>query len=313
LINSFKRILTIIVMSLVVCLPHLFGGPSVDDLAKYMMTSKRWNYVNCLSSTSKDTDRLCDGLSNMCVSVDLVSDTDIPDTMADTVVLGTDVPDTVSDRLEKFTLHTKGAIDGLFWSMFLAHHGMNEYHRVGVNNGNEEMKEKNKIVEYLHGQSATLFNTFSNYKVTKAFVTDAISDLLTCAKMKWSGLVAMSLFYQANILIVDYDKKIYLPFLVGNALQTYILYRNPLYNKKDRTSVSYFVDVAEKIMSYEQIQNTMIGLIHYEKPLKGISTYKSTDLESMAEKVGIDVDDENGKMLKKQDIYTKILLKCVWE
>jgi len=121
------------------------------------------------------------------------------------------------------------------------------------------------------------------------------------------------LYYQANILIVDYDKKIYLPFLVGNALQTYILYRNPLYNKKDRTSVSYFVDVAEKIMSYEQIQNTMIGLIHYEKPLKGISTYKSADLESMAEKVGIEVDDENGKMLKKQELYTKILLKCVWE
>ncbi len=296
-------------MSLVVCLPHLFGGPSVDDLAKYMMTSERWNYINCLSSTSKDTDRLCVGLSNMSVSVDLAQDTNVP-------VM--DVPDTMvstdmADRLEKFTLNTKGAVDGLFWSMFLAHHGMNEYHRVGLNNGNEEMKEKNKIVEYLHGESTSLLNTFSNYKVTKVFVADTISDLLTCAKMKWSGLVAMSLYYQANILIVDYDKKIYLPFLVGNALQTYILYRNPLYNKKDRTSVSYFVDVAEKIMSYEQIQNTMIGLIHYEKPLKGISTYKSTDLESMAEKVGIEVDDENGKMLKKQDLYTKILLKCVWE
>jgi len=312
-------------MSLVVCLPHLFGGPSVDDLAKYMMTSERWNYINCLSSTSKGMDRLCDGLSNMSVSVELAQDTNVSVELAqDTNVPVINVPviniqDTIAgttdiaDRLEKFTLNTKGAIDGLFWSMFLAHHGMNEYHRVGLNNGNEEMKEKNKIVEYLHGQSTSLLNTFSNYKVTKVFVTDAISDLLTCAKMKWSGLVAMSLYYQANILIVDYDKKIYLPFLVGNALQTYILYRNPLYNKKDRTSVSYFVDVAEKIMSYEQIQNTMIGLIHYEKPLKGISTYKSADLESMAEKVGIEVDDENGKMLKKQELYTKILLKCVWE
>jgi hypothetical protein len=223
------------------------------------------------------------------------------------------VMNTIQDKLEKFTLNTRGAIDGLFWSMFLAHYGMNEYNRVGLNNGNEEMKEKNKITEYLHGQSTTLLNTFSNYKVTKVFVTDTISDLLTCSHMKWSGLVAMSLFYQANILIVDYDKKIYLPFMVGNALQTYILYRNPLYNKKDRKSVSYFVDVAEKVMTLEEISNTMIGLIHYEKPLKGVSTYKSADLETMAEKLDIELDDENGKMLKKQDLYNKILLKCIWE
>ena len=191
-------------MSLVVCLPHLFGGPSVDDLAKYMMTSERWNYINCLSSTSKGMDRLCDGLSNMSVSVELAQDTNVSVELAqDTNVPVINVPviniqDTIAgttdiaDRLEKFTLNTKGAIDGLFWSMFLAHHGMNEYHRVGLNNGNEEMKEKNKIVEYLHGQSTSLLNTFSNYKVTKVFVTDAISDLLTCAKMKWSGVVHMA-------------------------------------------------------------------------------------------------------------------------
>ena len=220
---------------------------------------------------------------------------------------------TFQDKLEKFTLNAKGSIDGLFWSMFLAHYGMNEYIRVGLNNGNEEMKEKNKITEYLHTQPVTVFKAFSNYKITKTFVTDAISDLLTCGKMKWSGLIAMSLFYQANILIVDYDKKIYLPFLVGNALQTYILYRNPLYNKKDRRSVSYYVDVAEKIMKLEDIMNTMIGLLHYEKPLKGISTYKSSDLETMAEKLDIELDDDNGKMFKKQELYNKILLKCVWE
>lgn len=279
------------------CLPHVFGTPDIDELSVYMMTSKRWDSV----------DRLC---SNHMKSTPNPIPEMAPEPLSEQPL---ESNNTIQEKLEKFTLNTRGAIDGLFWSMFLAHYGMNEYNRIGLNNGNEEMKEKNKITEYLHSQSTTLLNTFSNYKVTKVFVTDTISDLLTGSRMKWSGLVAMSLYYQANILIVDYDKKIYLPFMVGNALQTYILYRNPLYNKKDRKSVSYFVDVAEKVMTLEEISNTMIGLVHYEKPLKGVSTYKSADLETMAEKLDIELDDENGKMLKKQDLYTKILLKCVWE
>jgi len=304
LINSFKRILAITEMSLTVCLPQLFSPRDIDQLSNYMMTAERWNKIDILSRSYKPS---------------VIDVTEIPEEQL--VQHNYTSPKeeeptaeyTFQDKLEKFTLNTKGSIDGLFWSMYLAHYGMNEYIRVGLNNGNEEMKEKNKITEYLHTQPITVLKAFSNYKITKAFITDAISDLLTCGKMKWSGLIAMSLFYQANILIVDYEKKIYLPFLVGNALQTYILYRNPLYNKKDRKSVSYFVDVAEKLMKIEEISNTMIGLLHYEKPLKGISTYKSSDLETMAEKLGIELDDENGKMLKKQDLYTKILLKCVWE
>lgn len=304
MINSFKRILAITEMSLTVCLPQLFSPRDIDQLSNYMMTAERWNKIDILSRSYKPS---------------VIDVTEIPEEQL--VQHNYTSPKeeeptaeyTFQDKLEKFTLNTKGSIDGLFWSMYLAHYGMNEYIRVGLNNGNEEMKEKNKITEYLHTQPITVLKAFSNYKITKAFITDAISDLLTCGKMKWSGLIAMSLFYQANILIVDYEKKIYLPFLVGNALQTYILYRNPLYNKKDRKSVSYFVDVAEKLMKIEEISNTMIGLLHYEKPLKGISTYKSSDLETMAEKLGIELDDENGKMLKKQDLYTKILLKCVWE
>ena len=302
-------------MSLDICIPKLFGSHSLDDLASFTLDQTRWNIIDSYERVvvAKKEETISVSPNDEPVQPVQPVQQQVTHPVLPLQPPNATQPETFQDRLYKFTFYAKGAFDTLFWSMFMAQYGMNEYIRVGKNNGNEEMKEKNKIVEYLHSQPSSYFTAFSNYKTTKVFITDTVSDLLTCGKMKWSGLVAMSLYYQANIFVVDYERKIYLPFIVGNGTQTFVLYRNPLYNHKVKDSIGYFVDTNQQIMKIDEIQNTMIGLLHYEKPLKGVSTYKVPDLEEMATKLNLDLDDENGKLLKKTDLYTKILLKCVWE
>lgn len=297
-------------MSLAVYLPQLFQPRSIHELNSYVLTCERKQEIDVLAESSHESPPENDSTSEF-VNTDSSMPASIPES-SNHIVLPRP-PETIQDKYEKYTLSTKGAIDALFWSMYLAHYGYNELHRVGINNGNEEMKEKNKIADYLHTQATTFLSAMSNYKITKVYVSDTIADLLTCGEMKWSGLVAMSLFYQCNIYVVDYDRKLYIPFIVGNALQTYVLYVNPLYQKKDRNRIKYYVDVGQQLMKVEEIHDKMVGLLHYEKPMKGVSTYKMSDLEEMAEKLDIELDDADGKMLKKTELYTKILLKTLWE
>ena len=54
----------------------------------------------------------------------------------------------------------------------------------------------------------------------------------------------------------------------------------------------------------------MIRLESYEKPFKGISTYKVVDLEEFAEKLELDL--ENTKY-KKPELFQKIYEMCLWK
>lgn len=282
-------------MSVELYLPNLFTQPSLLDISTYTLNKSRMDRIKTIRDSKND----------IIIEDEPTVKEEIPTNI-----------ETIDDKFEKYTLRAAKAIDTLFWSIYIAHHGMNEFMRVGVNNGNEEMKEKKRIADYLHKTPHSFMNNQSNYKITKVFITDIISDLLTCPKTNWSGLVAMSLFYQCNIFVVDYERKFYLPFVLTNVtsqVNTYVLYRNPLYNYKDKNSTSYYVDIDYKIMNIEDITNNMVALLHYEKPLKGISAYKTSELEHMADILGVATDDEHDKKLKKNELYTRVLMKCIWE
>jgi hypothetical protein len=46
--------------------------------------------------------------------------------------------------------------------------------------------------------------------------------------------------------------------------------------------------------------------------MKGISAYTISALDKIAEKLSLDIEDENGKQLKKTELYSLIIHKCVW-
>lgn len=307
-------------MSLALCIPQFFAIPSVMELSPYMITQDRWNLIEAkeiVPAKTKEQEKHHDEREKEKQREKedsiVISFQESDTTTSTPTVQVIDTTESVQTKMEKYTLQVKKAFDPLFWSLFVAHFGMNEFLRVGVNNGNEEMKLKNQIIEYLLQKGAPALAALTNYKFTKTFMGEIIHSMQTHPKTELCSLAAMSLYFEADIYVVNAERNIYLPFTTKGAKHTYVLYLNPLYHYKQNHSSAYFVDVGEQVLKVHEIHDKMIGLLHYEKPLKGVSTYKTVDLEEMAEKVGVDSEDEKGKSLKKQDLYTKILLKCVWE
>lgn len=205
------------------------------------------------------------------------------------------------DRLYKQTFYAKGCQDSLFWSIYIAKYGYNEFLRVGSNNGKLELKEKQAAVDCIHSVGAVKMSELFQHKLTKVFVNELISDLLTKPKMSYSGVYAICVHYQCQVCIVDIEKNTYLHF-ANSFPDLYILYKNP--QKKQ----SYFVDIGHQIMSLENIQKTMYCLVHYDKPLKSISNYTVSQLEDLAEQVGVTVLPK----MKKQVLFEALALHCVF-
>ena len=141
----------------------------------------------------------------------------------------------IQTRLEKECLFAKNVQDGLFWAMYIANYGYNEYNRNKYNYGKVEVQEKEKIAEYLHNNNTNKKQT--NYKLTRGFCCEIESDLITKPKMPFSGLIGMCAMYSCNIVVVDLNKKIYYLFTSQeekeDLTKTYILYKNPLHNKSN--------------------------------------------------------------------------------
>jgi hypothetical protein len=53
-------------------------------------------------------------------------------------------------------------------------------------------------------------------------------------------------------------------------------------------------------------------LVNFTKPFLGISTYKISDLQTIATKIGI-ADDSDTKKPNKTELYAKIVEKCCYE
>lgn len=211
-------------------------------------------------------------------------------------------------KIEQQCMKATGVQDGLFWSIYIAVYGYPEYLRNKYNYGKLEVKEKQKIAEYIVSIGANKIKT--NYRVTRSLCGEIVADLTSLPRMVLSGLIGMSAYYKSNIYIVDIVKNTYLYFLYQgedtNSKETIVLYKNPLHTKKFHSN-EYFVDIGLTILSLDEIHEKYVGIEHYQKPLKGISTYLKPDLEIIAEKT-VFKDKKDIDTLSKQELYNTILI-----
>jgi len=203
--------------------------------------------------------------------------------------------------LLKNTLYGKDDFDSLFWSLFISQYGMTEYLRV-KKSGKREVEEKTNLTTYLHKMDKTLRKECTNYKITNVLTTEIISDVMTFPKMPIYGLIPASIFYQTNIYVVDWKKRTYLSFETKGSLKQIFLIKNPLHSNPE-----YFIDDGTMIPMVF-LQNHFIVLHQYEKPLKGVSTYKMEELEEMNDKL-----HHPFPISKKAELYEKLLVYCVWK
>ena len=220
--------------------------------------------------------------------------------------------------IKEKTICATNVQDGLFWSIYLAVYGETEYYRNKYNYGKIETQEKQKIADFMRSTGAPTLSKMTNYKITRIGCVEIISDLTNTPHMPISALIGTAAFYQRSIYLVDLFKKTCLVFEYRKpdsdleSSQTpetpIVLYQNPNYpmdrnNKIVKKMNEYFVDVDVAIQSIEKIEETYHIIENYAKVLKGISVYKKSDLDAIANRIGMEIST-----ISKTELYHKLLV-----
>ena len=199
--------------------------------------------------------------------------------------------------------------DTLFWCMYISHYGEDNYLAIGNRYGNAEIAEKQKIMEFLKTNKHILKNV--NRKITLGEAKEIISDLVTNTKTSLQTLSALSVFYKKNILLLNKNNKTYLEYVFdknqssntendsANMQWLVIEYTE---NKK----YGFFVKEVTNILQYT---DSYIRIENHNKPLKGISTYKMSELVAIASNIP---ELAKESKLSKPELYGKIWHHCLW-
>ena len=254
---------------------------------------------------------------SLCVkpTIDVIADTpiqevdpmtdgwDISRSVAVPIVIGTEVPNIVEpERIivpqnqHQNTRYSSRKPDTLFWSIFIAHYGVDEFTEIGSKYMNREMEEKMRVVEFIKKNRPRM----KSVKITAATGEEMMGDLLTNQSTSMLVLPALALFYETRIWIVSEETNTYLEYVptsynrdfeivpgteINIDYSTMIIYR-ATYNGR----VSYTTETNEEPSNLiEKIKQTMIRIENIEHPFKGISTYKLVDLEEIARKLNVQI------------------------
>lgn len=224
-------------------------------------------------------------------------------------------PEQPQDPLYTRTIKIKHVQDKLFGAMYLANYGWKHTNPLIPQFGKIDTTEKQNIIQFLQKHPANRLSKQTNYPLTKTMIHRIMNELSTCREIPLSCVIALSLYYECNIYIIDLTKKTFIPFLhysdnpnLEHTVHTYVFYKNPENHRHSRMNVpGYFIDIDQSVQTIGQIENNYLQYVSYDKPVRGMSSYKVAELEEMATKLGL--YDPNEK-LKKIDIYHRICVHC---
>jgi len=217
--------------------------------------------------------------------------------------------------------------DTLFWSLFVAHYGVDTFLQIGSKYMNREIEEKTHTMEFL-GKNRSLQKSL---KITAASGQEIMGDLMTNKQTTLAMLPAFAMFYKKTLWVVSETSRTYHVFRgqmaftpsttnsagdlrspdeFGHADEmsdedVYVIYRSTGVRGVQQYSAETVVtpEILEKIRTqYFQLDSIM-------KPLKGPGNFKMGDLEQMIQKLEIKL--EEGLKMKKGEMYETILKHCV--
>lgn len=189
--------------------------------------------------------------------------------------------------------------DSLFWTIYVLHHGMSHYMQLRNKHKNHEMEEKQHILNYMQKQGSVIKDSAKHHgiKLSQVRFKEIMSELLMDKKTSYHVFYALCHYYKINAIIVM--DKCYMNFQTG-AEQTYKFMK-----QKGHFEVNLEPMKKEEIL---HIQEQYVNIpFEQEKPLKGMTSYKVSDLEKISSKLDLHVEDK----MKKQDLYSMILQKMV--
>lgn len=188
--------------------------------------------------------------------------------------------------------------DTLFWCLYILKYGFSSYNTLR-NYGNTQLDEKSKCISYIDNNVPTLKSC--NFRITNVNVQEIKSDLLTeHVYTSFHVLAAFVCHFNFNIYIIHDSKKMFLKFMNDINTTNHILLKDNKSFKIMHTNVpSHELDSHFK---------NMYCLDHFNKPIKGIGSFKVDDIINIAIKLGIDTANK-----KKSDLYNDIRMQLIWE
>lgn len=193
--------------------------------------------------------------------------------------------------------------DTLFWCLYIAKHGYNDYLQIQINYGMKQIEYQERISQYIKKNLVLLKNV--NTRITKACAQEIISELLTeTKKTSFPVLYAYAIFYNMNLILLHPSKKYYIEILSDNFeedIPIYVLQKG----EYDDYSINETPLSKEE---YNHIKETKFKLDNHLRPLKAIGNYKVDELHNIAEKVEIDMTVK----YTKPDLYRIITEKIKW-
>ncbi len=194
--------------------------------------------------------------------------------------------------------------DSLFWCIFIAKHGYQEYLEIQNHYSSRQMDLQKKICNYVKDNTHLLKTV--NIRITKAMVQEIISDLMTeIKKTSIYVLYAYAFYFQLNIVIMHPNEKCFLKvFTEDENFENTII----LLQKNEHEQYTLLNDNLS-LQEYIDLFNNKFCIENHIRPLKAISNYKVFDLDEIAEKLDLDFED---KPMRKQEKYDEITKLIKW-
>ena len=189
--------------------------------------------------------------------------------------------------------------NSIFWSIFIEIYGYVAYAQIGSRYSNSELDEKQKIISYLKSNNH-LFKTGNN-KITKAEIQEIYSEFMTLqSNTTLLGVIGLSIYYKAQILLVNKEKNVYYDIHHDNYERTIILIKNPRIHRKQVYELGDVEDID---------LDSMFKMESIKRPLKAISNYKQSELQTIYETYFHKSNNPIGHM-KKPELYSTIVEHC---
>jgi hypothetical protein len=265
-----------------------FDKDSIQKLIPYMLTLQNMNKIKELFIENVDKK----------VLVDLPSQLPKPETVNSC---------SSSSSHKNKSLFFPQRENALFWCAFISFHGMAEYEIIQKKYSNQELAEKQKIIEFIKKNPQHL--KLSNHKITNGLIQEILSDLMTNLKSNLLTFIGMTHYYNKFFYIVKGHTYLYFAPNEANPeenISSFFI----IHCKNER---EYGIDLDTTFEKINHIQTNYISMESIEKPLKGISAYKMTDLIKMCKKMELNNDIDNWESKKKPDLYKYLWEKCLWK
>lgn len=194
--------------------------------------------------------------------------------------------------------------NSLFWCVYIGAYGMGEYTMAERKSANVEMQERQKMFDYFRENPAKLKQ--GNTKVSNVLIQEIMADIMVETRdpnSVFHMLIAYSVFHKKTIYYVR--KNTYIVFSYMEDSEDTDIENTLVIYAKNEKEYGICEDPTEE--DIREIIDNKYRWVSYDKPLRGISTYKMSDLEEIARRLQVDVCNAEGVPLKKAELYAENL------